>query len=202
MIHDIKKIESGDLNYLEDAPARDPETGMAIDHGIYDEAREEERRHAAVEQANYAEDGRHFDSTGKYLCGGEGGKGEGGCNHFRPGSKACISVKGAISGDRGSCRWWVIYDPSHVDLLLGDEKASKGKAAYGERKEAGIGFGCERCEYGSNAIQSDNKGRTIWCGIWAARVLPNACCGRNHKLGDKNWKDNQPLSQLEFYSRS
>lgn len=199
---DVKQVESGKLQYLTDNPARDPETGLAIDAGTYDEKMEAKRRKQAATLGHYAEEGDiHFDPTGKYLCGGDKGDGVDGCVKFRPGSHRCIIVKGKIDGDCGSCQWWEIYDPKDADLDLGAEKFSKGDSAYGEREPGGTGFGCQRCEYGTQAKQVDSKGRTIWCGIWAAHVFALACCGRNHKIGDVAFEDNRRLTQIEFYKR-
>lgn len=196
---DEKIIQSGNLSYLTDDPARDTDTGLILEPQEYDEAQEAKRRKYAEGMARYAEEGIHFDPAGNYLCGGVSGDGEGGCNQYRPGSHQCLSVKGRIDGDCGSCSWWEVYDKDHADLQLGPEKFSKQEADYAEREPGGTGFGCERCEYGLTAREKDSSGRSLWCGIWGARVQSLACCGRNHRLGDTVFKDNQPLTQLEFY---
>lgn len=195
-------IQSGQLTYLTDIPERDPTTGLIVEQFPYDPEQEEKRRAHATGMARYAEEGDHFDPAGLYLCGGQTGNGIGGCNQYRPGSHKCLSVKGKIDGDCGSCSWWEQYKADHADLDLGPEKFSKQEAEYGEREPGGTGFSCARCEYGSPAKQTDPSGRSLFCGIWGARVQPLACCGRNHTLGDKVFKDNQPLTQLEFYSSS
>ena len=198
IMSDEKHIQSGELTYLTDMPARCPETGLIEDTGEYDSDVESHRRQQATDLANYAENGIHFDPAGKYLCGGVAGDGIGGCNQYRPASHQCLSVAGHIDGDCGSCRWWEDYDPDRSSLLMDPEKFLKGAAEYGEREPGGTGFGCHQCEYGSEAKAADGD-RSLFCGIWGARVLPNACCGRNHKLGDKLFKDNRPLTQIEIY---
>jgi hypothetical protein len=196
---DEKVIQSGILSYLTDIPARDSDTGLVLEPEVYDEAQEEKRRMHAHAMAHYAEDTESFDPTGKYLCGGEKGDGVDGCNQYRPASHQCLSVAGRIDGDCGSCQWWEQYKPDHADLQMGPEKFTKGAALYAEREPGGTGWGCARCEYGMKAREEDSAGRRIFCGIWGARVRAVACCGRNHSLGDKTFKDNQPLTQLEFY---
>jgi hypothetical protein len=200
---DEKIIHSGALSYLTDDPTRDKGTGLVIDTGVYDEEQEEKRRKHAAGMAHYAEkdDAVHFDTAGKYLCGGEKGDGTGGCNQYRPGSHACLSVKGRIDGDCGSCAWWENVDTNHSDLQLGSEKFDKEEALYGEREPGGTGWSCARCEYGSSAKAIDSAGRSLFCGIWGARVQEKACCGRNHRLGDTVFSDNRPLTQIEFYGK-
>lgn len=198
---DEKVIHSGALSYLTDDPKRDKETGLIVDTGIYDEEQEEKRRKHAIGMARYAEEGEHFDPAGLYLCGGARGDGVGGCNQFRPGSKACLSVKGKIDGDCGSCSWWEVFNAAHSDLFLGQEKFDKEEALYGEREPGGTGWSCSRCEYGAAAKVVDSSGRSIFCGIWGARVQPLACCGKNHRLGDTTFSDNRPLTQIEFYKK-
>jgi hypothetical protein len=197
---DEKLIQSGILTYRTDMPARCDDTGLILEPKEYDEQVEEWRRGHASDMAHYAEEGSSFDPTGKYLCGGEEGNGEEGCNQYRPASHQCLSVAGRIDGDCGSCSWWEQYRKEHADLYMGPEKFTKGAAMYGEREPGGTGFGCQRCEYGTPARETDQAGRSIYCGMWGTRVQALACCGRNHKLGDKNFKDNQPLTQIEFYT--
>lgn len=202
MATDEKKIKSGLVTYLTDDPARDKDTGLILEPKEYDEAQEAKRRKHAQGLSHYAEEGEYYDPTGKYLCGGELGDGQGGCNQYRPGSHKCLSVAGRIDGDCGSCGWWETVREDHSDLDLGPEKFSKQEALYGEREPGGTGFGCVRCEYASKAREADSMGRPSWCGIWGMHILPTACCGLNHKLGDKTFEDNRPLTQLEFYSRT
>jgi hypothetical protein len=201
---DEKQIKSGEQTYFTDLPPRDSDTGLVADTGVYDEKQEKKRRMHAEGMAHYAEEGDHFDPAGLYLCGGKTGDGVGGCNQYRPGSHKCLSVAGKIDGDCGSCAWWEKYiePPGHSDLDLGPEKFHKSEALYGEREPGGTGWSCSNCEYGSFAKQKDSEGRSIFCGIWGARVQPLACCGRNHQLGDTVFKDNQPLTQLEFYKNN
>jgi hypothetical protein len=197
-----KLIHSGKLDYLTDDPVRDKDTGMVVDTGVYDEKIEEQRRKHAAGMAHYSEEGNTFDPAGKYLCGGEKGDGTGGCNQYRPGSHVCLSVKGSIDGDCGSCAWWEQHNVAHSDLQLGPEKFNKEAASYGEREPGGTGFSCARCEYGAFAKQADSEGRKLFCGIWGTHVMDLACCGRNHKLGDVSFDDNRPLTQIESYQKS
>lgn len=196
-----KLIQSGELKYLTDLPKRDPETGLVIDTGEYDEALEARRREHASGMAYYAEAGKHYDPTGKYLCGGEAGDGKDGCNQYRPEAHKCVSVKGRIDGDCGSCEWWENYDINRPNIHLGDEKYSKGNANYAEREPGGTGFGCIRCEYAAVAKKTDKDGRNLFCGIWGCRVQELACCGRNHKHGDIIFEDSTRLHPDAFYRK-
>lgn len=135
------------------------------DTGEYDEAREKHVRTEIGKWAAYAERGTAFDPTGKYLCG---------TCHERLEPDSCMWVSGKIDMDCGSCRLYV-HGPDQQATKRAPQQLTQIESQYAERPET-HGFGCSRCEYGSEAKKSDSGGRKSWCSFWGLHVIPNACC--------------------------
>ena len=133
------------------------------DSGEVDELKEKAIRDYATTIGFYAESGPLFDPEGKYLCGRC-------CFRLLP--KACDTVSGKISMQVGSCMQWRKGEPVGLKVKA---KLTQIEAGYAERPTA-KGFGCSRCEYGSEAKKADSKGRPSWCSFWGMHVTPFACC--------------------------
>jgi len=155
------------------ADASEEEEGNVPDTGEYDFEHEAHVRQEAKDWAQYAEESdntdtiKPFDPSGNYLCGT--------CD-MRRGTDECARVNGPISFTTGSCRLYHLGDPE-TDAPM-KHKFTKEDAKYTERPHV-KGFGCHRCEYGSEAQGEDPEGRKSWCSFWGMHVVPNACCAEN-----------------------
>jgi hypothetical protein len=157
------------------AHANFPDPGSlkgVLDGPHYDEKEEAHTRREAGERAQYAESGEAYDPKGDYLCGT--------CN-MRTGENQCSRVDGDISFTAGSCRLYHLGAPENKAPM--PKKFDKVDAGYTERPNV-KGFGCKRCEYGSEAGEPDSAGRPSWCSFWGMHVIPDACCAENEGEDD------------------
>jgi hypothetical protein len=153
--------------------------GQFPDSGQYDFEHEDHVRKEAKQWAQYAEpadnvntdDIKPFDPDGNYLCGT--------CD-MRQGTNECMRVDGPISFEKGSCRLYHRGDPENQPPM--EKKFTQAEAKYAEQEG---GFGCHRCEYGSEAKAPDPHGRKSWCAFWGMHIVPLACCADWDK-GDKH----------------
>jgi broad specificity phosphatase PhoE len=141
------------------------------DTGEYDEAQEAVVRKLAADMSQYAEDGPQFDPKGDYLCGG--------CSQMDLPSSCGVVASDKINPDTMSCRYWV----KDIPLVQLDTKFTPRESGLTERPNV-KGFGCKRCEYGSEAVKPDSAGRPAWCSWWGMHVLLNACCAKNEGSDD------------------
>lgn len=165
-------------------------------------------RITAANGGNYAERGGVGDCHTAdviYKCGGQTGRGPGGCNKFRPADDeqdvigTCTFVEGDINGKTGSCRYWELTGLNDFELDLKAHKISKEDADYGERPN-GIQFGCTNCQTWVRAAKSaDSQGRNLFCTFWGCRVRQpdssgyQGCCQFNAAPGDIAFDENEPV---------
>lgn len=177
----IKKLEARHGEPIDKILAGEEEHGNAPDTGEYDEEHEAHVREEAKGWAQYAEEAdntdeiKPYDPSGDYLCGT--------CD-MRRGANECARVDGEIGFTTGSCRLFHLGDPETDPPMK--EKFSKEDAKYAERPNE-KGFGCKRCEYGSEAKKADSEGRQSWCSFWGMHVVPTACCAENEGEDDKTF---------------
>lgn len=144
-------------------------------------------RARAVSHAHYADletgppnNTRTYDRQGRYNCSA--------CNMFvdeedlEDGESNCLLLDiDEVDPDAGSCGHWeseCAGDPEMRLNVVPLEVAAYAIAANG------IGFGCGRCEYASASIVGpDSRGRQLWCGVWACRVMPTGCCDNSEPEG-------------------
>jgi hypothetical protein len=175
----IKKMEARRGESVETTLKTAEEHGNAPDTGKYDSEHEAHVREEAKGWAQYAEEAdnteeiKSYDPSGNYLCGT--------CD-MRRGTNECARVDGEISFTTGSCRLFHLGDPETDPPMK--NKFSKEDAKYAERPNE-KGFGCKRCEYGSEAKKADSEGRESWCSFWGMHVVPTACCAENEGDDDK-----------------
>lgn len=154
---------------LEDLPYSSD--GLFLEPKEYDEVKENHRRLAAANHFEYADpwtgNTRTYDPMGKYVCGY--------CNQVE-GIKCALLKIFRINRKIGSCAKWEDQCKGDTETKL--NQLTSEEAAYGEAAN-GVGFGCARCPYGKKARAPDSKGRAVWCGKIAARVLQTTCCRLN-----------------------
>jgi len=138
-----------------------------------DDLKEHAIRDFAQTAGFYAESGPTFDPKGTYLCGD--------CC-FRQMPHTCDLVSGIIKMKIGSCMMWRIGEPVGLKVK---HKLSQVEAGYAERPRS-KGFGCSRCEYGSEAEKPDSAGRKSWCDFWRMHIKPLACCFREEGPDSKD----------------
>lgn len=159
------------------------EHGNVPDTGDYDFEHEAHVREEAKDWAQYAEESdntgdiKPFDPSGNYLCGT--------CD-MRRGTNECARVDGEINFAAGSCRLYHLGDPETDPPMK--NKFTKEDVDYTERPNV-KGFGCKRCEYGSEAQGEDPEGRKSWCSFWGMHVVPNACCAENEGEDDTTFTE-------------
>lgn len=159
------------------APVREQEKELPIPQpATFDEKKEAGTRQMIAELAQYAEKGRTFDPTGRYLCFSCAmrivipGKDRGHCTHVASGTSG-------ISMSIGGCRKYKIGEAMGKEHSL-PLKSSQKNSAYAEVPKT-KGFGCfPRCQYGELArdARSRTDGRIAWCGFWGCHVKAKACC--------------------------
>src|SRR5579859_3645352 len=108
-----------------------------------------------------------YDKRGNYNCGR--------CN-MADGNKCLLLKIKEIDRKAGSCGDWEVINAGDPEMDLHEK--SPAAAVYGVAAN-GMGFGCHRCPYASQAKQTDSCGRTMYCGKGDFRVFPNACCSLN-----------------------
>jgi hypothetical protein len=184
---DVKEHE-----FLKEAPVQasmKTAHGQYPDTGEYDFNHEDHVRTEAQQWAQYAEradntdDIKPFDPEGNYLCGT--------CD-MRQGTSDCSRVEGPISLEKGSCRLYHRGAAENQPPMK--KKFTQADAKYAEHEG---GFGCHRCEYGSEAKGLDKYGRESWCSFWGMHIVPNACCAEWDE-GDKPHKDASFVSTAEL----
>ncbi len=144
-----------------------PDVAAMVDHN----------RARFVHHFNYADEycghQSSYDEQGSYNCGR--------CNMAE--GVGCLLLKiGKIDRDAGSCEDWEKIRPGDAELRL--KRKSPDAASYGVAAN-GVGFGCARCPYATQAKNTDGEGRSLWCGEGGFHVTPLACCGAN---GADNFK--------------
>lgn len=123
---------------------------------------------------------RTYDPEGRYNCGA--------CNMYvdeddlEGDESNCLLVDiDEVDPDAGSCGHWEDECAGDPEMRL--NVVPLQVAAYAIAAN-GIGFGCARCEYASaSAVGPDSRGRQLWCGIWACRVMPTGCCDNSEPEG-------------------
>jgi hypothetical protein len=135
---------------------------------------ENHNRLRAANKANYADEfvgnAMTFDPAGRYNCSR--------CNQYQdPGNKCLwIDIK-KVDGEAGSCRNWENICAGDPEMPLNRQTPEQNSFGVAEN---GVGFGCHRCPFQSASKRGpDSLGRPLWCGIWACRVTPRACCEDN-----------------------
>lgn len=124
-----------------------------------------------------------YDVNGNYNCGT--------CNK-RDGDDDCLIIPIDVSFKAGSCQHWEIQCAGDREIDLSGIGYTAEQAAYGEAKN-GVGFGCHRCPYATQAYQPDSVGRSLYCGKGDFRVPPNACCALNGADIVNDWNGNDPV---------
>lgn len=110
---------------------------------------------------------RTFDDEGRYNCGR--------CNQAE-GVDCLLLDMDRIDREAGSCGDWEVTCAGDAEMLL--QLKSTTVASY-SIAENGVGWGCHRCPFASEAHQPDSRGRQLYCGKMDARVFWNACCAIN-----------------------
>ncbi len=126
-----------------------------------------------------------FDPTGAYLCIG--------CNKLNV--KEClIRISPVKDPPHSSCMYWEIKNSGDMENRYCPEgKREDARLSFGTTP-SDFGFGCERCEYGQNAMpMPDSEGRKRWCGLKGMPVEDKACCGDNEPLGSDDGVKKSPL---------
>lgn len=128
-------------------------------------------RERAIHHFNYADEfcgNRHsFDPEGNYNCGR--------CNMAEGNGCLLLDIR-SVDMTAGSCEDWESIRADDPELQMHRKKPAV--ANYGVAKN-GTGFGCHRCPYAMKAKNTDNMGRSLWCGELGCHVQPNACCTNN-----------------------
>jgi hypothetical protein len=174
--------DKAEHEFYKHAPVVKKAHGQFPDSGQYDFEHEDHVRREAKQWSQYAEPAdnvntdniKSFDPEGNYLCGT--------CD-MRQGTDECMRVNGPISFEKGSCRLYHRGSPENQMPM--EKKFSRAEAKYAEHEG---GFGCHRCEYGTEAEAPDQHGRKSWCAFWGMHIVPLACCAEWDE-GDKPHKD-------------
>lgn len=113
-----------------------------------------------------------FDAEGNYECGD--------CNHQYDGviKDGCTFIPIVVDLKAGSCKHYAEKGAGVREIDLSQIGHTAESSAYGVAKN-GIGFGCHRCPYASEAKEADSFGRDKYCGKGDFRVFWNACCELN-----------------------
>lgn len=148
--------------------------------GLFEQTADISPERETIEQKNRNRFAEHFkfadpytgntrtnDELGNYNCGR--------CNQAD--GNGCLLIKiGKIDRKAGSCGHWENLCAGDAEMEL--KEMSPEVASYGVARN-GVGFGCRRCPFASDAISPDSRGRDLFCGKGDFRVFGNSCCALN-----------------------